>query len=185
MNESSLARLRFQSEHYSGQLLTNRLALHPHTDQLLFLSAAGPATTIKAFTALLHLEKPPQLDLRDCPWEHGHAYRATLHTGKGAYQRAFTNLGCNTWHVRLTCSRAGFVQGPGDLWSELTGSLYSTPLLDTWLPWLREKLIADGHLRSCPQFGMGYGAPASFLEISQEALDEIASQGVKNGAIKI
>jgi hypothetical protein len=59
--------------------------------------------------------------------------------------------------------------------------LYTTPLLDDWLPYIRDRLQAAGLLKPCK----GWGCECAILAAGNDELDRIVEIGLEQGSITI
>lgn len=86
-------------------------------------------------------------------------------------------------HAFLLTKAVGFLPGATEahLWKELMGSRYSTPLLREWMPWLMTELERRGLLVHARCFNCS----CATLNLTTRSLDEVVSEGVRNGHITI
>ena len=73
------------------------------------------------------------------------------------------------------------VNSEASLWHELTSERYTTPLLEEWVPYLREAMIGGGYLEDA----LCVGCDCGVLKLGTTDLDAIVVDGLKKGKIKI
>ena len=131
---------------------------------LMVASLAGPHTSVKAFRAALSTG-----NARFRTNLPGH--RTELRRWPNGYQFHAHRLGFQTWQLLAIASRTGLIPKLDDasLWSELRSERFSTPVLRSWLPWLREELEQRQYLTRLPNFQ----CEAAVLSASSEDLDQI------------
>lgn len=93
------------------------------------------------------------------------------------YTARCVKLGYKSWQCMLFSSRPGLLLSDDDetLWQELSGERFTTPLLRSWVPYIRGKLVEKSFLKKTTSFGC---SPA-LLELASSQLDSIVSAGVK------
>jgi hypothetical protein len=67
------------------------------------------------------------------------------------------------------------------LWIELTGPRYTTPLLRSWVPWLKEVMSQGGGI----SIGNGFASSAGVLRTEPDELDALVTLGVKEGQLHL
>jgi hypothetical protein len=92
-------------------------------------------------------------------------------------------LGFNLEHVMLITKNPSFlvVNSPAALWRELTSVRYTTPLLEEWLPYLRQTMIDGCYLENA----LCHECDCGLLKLGNTDLDAIVIHGLKKGKIKI
>ena len=90
-----------------------------------------------------------------------------------------TKLAPGVIHLVALAKIPGLMPNMSDdhLWAELTGPRYTTPLLRAWIPRIKETMVSSGGI----VVANGFRATVGVLKTEPEALDEIVSQGVKEG----
>lgn len=102
----------------------------------------------------------------------------------GGYETYMHRLDYGMVHCVFVTRNANFIQhlSPESLWLRLNSDLFSTPLIQEWMTYLAQELIARNHLREC----RCYRANCGVLDIKNDGqLDEIVSDGIRNGKIHI
>ena len=102
--------------------------------------------------------------------------------GKPAtYQAAVMKLAPGVIHLVALAKIPGLMPNMSDdhLWAELTGPRYTTPLLRSWIPWLKDTMTECGGIVGAN----GFRATVGVLKTEPEALDELVSQGVRERAL--
>jgi hypothetical protein len=86
-------------------------------------------------------------------------------------------------HAMFVCRQQGFLPDDSDdaLWQELKQEQFSTPLLRTWLPYIRTELELKSLLSRCYTLDCA----CSVLTATSADLDGIVEHGLKNGVIAI
>ena len=144
---------------------------------LLVASFAGPATAVKAVAAILQGDTGCEFSVDDC----SPVWRANKY--KKGYRVHRTRLALDLWHYVAVVKADNFMLSVSDeaLWQVLKSAKYTTPLLRRWVPWLRAELTQLGHIRqaNCWQCSV------AGLALSTQQLDEIVSDGIKQGFISI
>lgn len=92
-------------------------------------------------------------------------------------------LGYNMVHAMFVTKSKGFMKTATEesLWQELKGPAYTTPVLREWVPYLTERLQADGKLEdlNC------YNCSCGLLSATSKDLDETISEGLRQRMIEI
>jgi hypothetical protein len=138
------------------------------------LSCVGPAQQVKALRAGLNTEF-------DEPFEVGDYLK--LFADKAKYNYAAIRLAPDLLHCIYVCRMQGLLLNDSDaaLWKELKHERYRTPLLRSWMPFLRTELEMAGCLQRCDSIGCNVW----LLSATTAQLDEIVVEGVKRGHLKI
>lgn len=165
-------------------LTVDRLAAARKDAACYLLSVAGSQGALKGLRAALNakvraiytLEGVTATDGRDSgtartirPRE-GHRYR--LHTHP---------LGYGQVHGLFRTDDPGFLpMGSHEtLWKALKSPTYTTPLLRSWVPWLQERLRAEGLLE--PLYC--YRCECGRLTAAPEDVDRLVEEGVRRGVL--
>ncbi len=92
-------------------------------------------------------------------------------------------LGFNLEHVLLITKNPAFlmINSPEALWRVLTGERYTTPVLECWLPYLRDTMIKLGYLEDA----YAHGCRCGMLSMSRTQLDLLVVDGLTKGLITI
>ena len=147
---------------------------------LLMLSATGPDTAVKAVRAgLYEPDIQVEFDLQGDDVSAKLVKARTTRDGKAvSYNAAVAKLAPGVVHLVALAKLPGLMPNLSDdhLWSELSGSRYTTPLLRSWTAWLKETMATNGGI----VVAEGYAAKVGVLKTEPDALDEIVSQGVRD-----
>lgn len=152
----------------------------------LIISAVGPQTTVKAVCAVLGNSRSLVMSARDCgdcvPF-HGRKERYIRSDGAFGYRIARTKLGYDTWHMLAISEDPSLipVYSQRAVLDKLKSQRFTTPILDGWTAYLVKQFTAKGHLKRLPCFGCNAG----YLNLTDGQLDEIVSEGVRDGHLKI
>jgi hypothetical protein len=156
---------------------------HRHLGEAYLLSIVGPANAVKAiYASMSGGGKDVELELSD--WEGMYStYYLKPHREQGGYRRFSRLLGFNTWHITIVSKREDFLlnASPEAVWQMLNGPGYSTPLLKSWMPYVIQKLEANGDIERLGCFQ----CDAARLTVTSEGLDEIVSEGLRRRHITI
>lgn len=147
---------------------------------MYILSAAGPATSVRAVSSLLQSNSARGDFLCYEAWEGG---QRRLDKGEGRWNVFRHKIGLDTWHMLAVNDHANLlpVETDESVWQMLMSDAYTTPLLRSWAPWLVAELRERGHLAplAC------YNCEAAMLHLTQEKLDELVSQGIRQGQLRL
>ena len=152
-------------------------------DGLILLSATGADTAAKATRALLYSS-----DL-DCEFKLEidgsieHLARARYDEKPVSYSCAVARLAPGAVHLVAIAKIPGMMPCLDDqnLWQELSGPRYSTPLLRSWVGWLKRAMIESGGILMAE----GFQATAGVLKTEPDELDELVSSGVRTGYLRM
>jgi len=152
---------------------------------LLLLSVTGPDTAVKSVRASLY---QPQVDA-SFVLEGGEDTRRMLLAkskidGKPVVYRAgVARLAPGVVHLVALAKIPGLMPNVSDdhLWAELTGPRYTTPVLRSWIPWLKEAMTRSGGL----VLADGFACTVGVLKIEPEELDGLVTLGVKEGHLRL
>lgn len=152
---------------------------------LLLLSATGPDTAVKSVRASLY---QPQLEA-SFSLEGGAIPRRMLlakssFDGKPvAYRAGLARLAPGVIHLVALAKIPGMMPNVSDdhLWAELTGPRYTTPMLRSWIPWLKEAMTRSGGL----VLANGFACTVGVLKVEPDELDALVMLGVKEGNLRL
>lgn len=164
--------LTIEANECKHSLLADRFAVYDDS-RVAVVSAAGPLMAIRALAAAMQTNNGfAAVRCERCGYKDQQGYDA--HRLK---------LGYNYAQVVLLSKRPGLLPSVTDngLWLALKGEQYTTPLLRSWVPWIREELTRRNLLRRL----WGVGCEAGVLVASDKELDEVVSDGVKIGILKV
>ena len=87
-------------------------------------------------------------------------------------------------HVVALSEADGVVPAWGEdgLWRELTSERYTTPVLRSWIPWLKQRIEEDDTLLSP---GVQWQCATRLLTLEQGRLDEMVSWGLNDHCLRI
>jgi hypothetical protein len=148
---------------------------------LLMLSATGPDTAVKSVRATLYepdVEAEFLLDNDNATLRMRKA--KMIFDGKPViYAAALAKLAPGVIHLVALAKIPGLMPNMSDdhLWAELTGPRYTTPLLRTWIPWLKDAMASNGGI----VVANGFASTVGVLRTEPEELDEMVTLGVKEG----
>lgn len=147
---------------------------------LLLLSATGPDTAAKAVRATLY---QPDVAAEFALHLAGGTERlvrahGTFNGKPVGYSAAVAKLAPGVIHLVALAQIPGLMPNLSDdhLWTELSGPSYTTPLLRSWVPWIKETMFH----RKVIVVAKGYAADVGVLKAEPETLDEIVSKGVRD-----
>ena len=147
---------------------------------LLLLSATGADTAAKSVRATLYQPDVAAEFVLDIGGTAEHFLRARSgFDGKPvSYSAAVAKLAPGVIHLVALARIPGLMPNMSDdhLWAELSGPSYTTPLLRSWVPWLKEAMTTGNGI----VVANGFEATVGVLRTEPEALDEIVSQGVRD-----
>lgn len=177
-------RLRCHAVAWSGEFGGRIRLYRRHTQDgpgLLLLSATGPDTAVKSVRATLYqpdVEAEFRLETTDTLQQMLKA-RAGLDGKPVTYSAAVAKLAPGVIHLVAVAKILGLMPDMSDdhLWAELTRPRFTTPLLRTWIPWLKETMTSNGSIIMAD----GFDASVGVLRLEPDALDDLVSQGVKEG----
>ncbi len=154
-------------------LPADALAAEPGNHTLLLASVVGASSQVQSFAAMLQSNVRASFALG---YKH-------IPKFDGGYDCHKHKLGYGTWHLLAIARRPGLMLDASDaaLWRELRSERYTTPVLKSWLPYLRTKLTAAELLTTPEQKGCNL----CLLEAETAELDGIVSEGVKCGELLI
>ena len=150
---------------------------------LCILSASSNERTICRMKAVLQSNAKVQMWLHgDLPYPlSSWSYRPLRHeAGYTVYRH---KLDYDQWHMLAVAKHKGLLPAVSDeaLWQELRSERYTTPLLRSWVPWLGEQMVEEGHLQPLQCFQ----CEASCVNIGHDELDDLVSVGIQNGYLSV
>jgi hypothetical protein len=148
------------------------------TDTVLMVSVAGPESSVKAVAAGLRSNVLVEFVI-DHPGVYSH--RPVRH--ESGYKVLTSRLDGNYWHMLVVADVPGFlpILDDASLWQELKTDRFTTPLVRSWIPWLRKRMEEErllARIRQC-------GCNAGLLVATTDQLDELVTQGLETGEISI
>ena len=152
---------------------------------LLLLSATGPDTAVKSARATLY-----QPDVRGRVHSERRRHdpqmvkaRATFDGKPVSYGAAIVKLAPGVIHLVALARIPGLMPNMSDdhLWTELSGPRYTTPLLRSWIPWLKQAMTEGGGI----VVSEGMASAVGVLKTEPDDLNALVMQGVKEGQLRI
>ena len=145
--------------------------------RLMVLSCVGPASQVKALRAALASEFDEPLTIE---FKQG---TAGIWADKSRYTSYAVRLGRDLIHAIFVSRVQGLILANSDeaLWRELKDERYTTPLLRSWMPYVREELVRRELLEKC----VCKRCDVWLLAATSADLDDIVVDGVKSGTLKI
>jgi hypothetical protein len=151
---------------------------------LLVLSATGPDTSVKSVRATLYQpDVEAEFVLEGETTERMLKARLALDGKPVTYTAAVTKLAPGVIHLVALAKIPGLMPNMSDdhLWAELSRPSYTTPMLRSWVPWLKDTMTKGNGI----VVAKGYAAEVGVLKTEPEALDEIVSRGVRDGILAL
>jgi hypothetical protein len=149
------------------------------------LSATGPDVAVKSVRATLYqpeMEAEFLLGEDDLPQS---VVKARISgDGKPAvYSATVVRLAPGVVHLVALARVPGLMPNMSEdhLWAEITGPQYTTPLLRSWIPWLKEVMIENGNI----VLSQGFASSVGVLRTEPEELDALVTLGVKEGHLQM
>lgn len=181
MTTLTTCRLTIDGVHHSmGCNLAVVYRIGDNYGQLYALSVAGHAQYIQAATAALGDHSLccawPKLGVKR--WEQ------EIMPATGGFECRKVKLAYDTWHLVAVSQEPKFLLHESDdaLWQLLRSDKFTTPLLRSWVPELRKMLKERSWLKRLDFFGP---CTPAYVGISDQQLDELVSQGLRFGRLKI
>lgn len=174
-----LASIEVRGGNAARTLPCHALAMESKSDVLYVLSVAGPSNTVNVMAAGLQapsiaVEFRPNIPDRLI-------YRAQRYGGK--YTCYKHRLGINSWHLLAIAQADGLLPAMNEeaLWRQLSGPRFTTPILRSWVPWLKERMIAEEALIPLTSFG----CHAGLLTLDSDGLDALVECGLSGRHLRI
>ena len=157
-------------------------AAHRH---LLLLSATGPDTAVKSVRATMYqpeVEAEFVLERADTT-ERMLRARITFDGKPVVYTAAVAKLAHGVIHLVALSKIPGIMPNMSDdhLWAELTGPRYTTPLLRSWIPWLKGVMVKGGGIVVTD----GFASTVGVLRSEPDELDALVTLGVQEGHLQM
>ena len=181
-------RLRCHAAAWAGEYGGNVKVHRRHTRDypgLLLLSATGPDTAVKSVRATLYQPDVAAefvLNIGDTTERLVRAHRDFNGKPVG-YSAAIAKLAPGVIHLVALARIPGIMPNLSDdhLWTELSGPSYTTPLLRSWIPWLKETMTKSKGI----VVANGFQATVGVLKTEPAALDDLVSQGVRERCLTL
>ena len=99
------------------------------------------------------------------------------------YTAAVAKLAPGVIHLVALAKIPGLMPNMSDdhLWAELSGPRYTTPLLRSWIPWLKEAMAQGGGIVVAD----GFASTVGVLKTEPDELDALVTSGVKEGHLRM
>ena len=152
---------------------------------LLLLSATASDTAIKATRACLYMPDISatfRLEGTDnC--ESISLSKAKIGGTNVKYTASVSKLAPGAIHLVAVARDVGLMCNLSDdhLFAELNGPRYTTPILRHWIGWIKRRMIESGGIVMCE----GHQSQAGILTTTPEHLDEMVSEGVRSGFLRM
>ena len=108
----------------------------------------------------------------------------TAFDGKAvSYGAAVAKLAPGVVHLVALARLPGLMPDMSDdhLWTELSGPRYTTPLLRSWIPWLKQAMTENNGI----VVAEGMSSTVGVLNTEPDDLDTLVMQGVKEGHLSL
>jgi len=190
-----------KGESFSTRLFSDMAAVYRISDrygQLYAVSLAGAEREIQAISAgLADASMSFSWDVSDTALARAGARTAgarwlnPVMPAQGGFnvRKAKLDPRYDTWHMVAVSKSPNFMLHGTDeaLWKIIRSDKFTTPLLRSWCPVIRESLHKMGYLVKCDFFGQCFdkGGPPSYLLATDATLDKVVSDGVKYGNMVI
>ncbi|MHB0961098.1 MAG: hypothetical protein ACYC0X_21830 [Pirellulaceae bacterium] len=160
----------------------NALAFSTSADgfEVMVLSVAGPSSTLKAAQAALNSRAKIQFQPDDIPGVQSYW---KLYRSAATYRIYRHRMSYGMWHMLAIANLGGLLTESSDesLWRALQRDNITTPMLRSWVPYIKTQLNVRGHLNSLRTFGCN----ASLLSAADEEIDSIVSDGIQLGHLRL
>lgn len=192
MNHPHLGTLTMRSPMAHHTLHCAQFAYDTRNNSVLVASVAGPQTAVKSFAAALNENVKLAMTCHDFEIIEPDGVRGPVPRwvefsrvpgGQGKYKCHLHRLGYNQVHCLAVVKDPRLMASISEdsLWQKLRSSVYTTPLLREWMPWLMLNLVADSLLVKLPAFQCHPG----LLTVDDAGLDTLVALGVRTGALPI
>jgi hypothetical protein len=155
------------------------------------LSCVGSTPQVKALRACFGASLKGSIELFGRGGESGvnlslgddKVWETNAYGFAGGYTVQAFRLGKDWAHALFIAKHQGLLLNASEecLWQDLKHERFETPLLRSWVPYLRERLIEEKKLHPCKCVGCDVWG----LSARTKDLDEMVVDGIKMGAIKI
>ncbi|MHB8974290.1 MAG: hypothetical protein ACYC3X_29405 [Pirellulaceae bacterium] len=160
----------------------NALAFNPKAAsyEVMVLSVAGPSSTLKAAQAALNCRAKIMFQADNIPgmYSHWRMYRCN-----SPYRVYRHRLSYGMWHMLAVASHDGLLTESSDesLWRALQRDSVTTPMLRSWVPFIKTELTRRNLLQPLRTFG----CTAALLAASCEEIDSIVTDGIWRGELRM
>ena len=151
---------------------------------LLLLSATGPDTAVKSARATLY---QPDVDavflLSGNTDQEMIKARATFDGKLVSYHASVMKLAPGVIHLVALANIPGLMPNSSDdhLWAELSSPRYTTPLLSSWIPWLKQAMVESKGI----VVAQGFASAVGVLKTEPDELDVLVASGVRKGHLRM
>jgi hypothetical protein len=144
--------------------------------RLMMLSCVSPTMQVKALRAGLNTQFDEPFKIEGCN-------RVDLYADDSKYDCKAIRIAPDLLHAIFVCRVSGLLLDNQDatLWADLKHERFRTPLLPTWMPYIRQQLELSGSLTECES----HGCMVWRLSTTTGELDRIVTEGVKGGQLTI
>ena len=160
----------------------NALAFNPSAAcyEVMVLSVAGSSSTLKAAQAALNCRAKIEFRPEEIP---GIQSYWKLYRSSDPYRIYRHRLSYGMWHMLAVANQPGLLTESSDesLWRALQADSITTPMLRSWVPFIKAELTKRDLLRSLRTFGCS----AALLTASDVEIDSIVSDGIRCGDIRL
>lgn len=178
-------------------VLFNRLAFDVDA-RLLMVEIVADSAIVKGLRGALNtngnielqflIDKETKFKKASQPDSDARPLKRTLIRREGGYVIAWNRMGYNMTHALITARDPGFLPAISEahVWHRiggrnLTGTVFTTPLLREWTPWIfaelkRRELLVEAFAHNC--------TPGMLLATVPK-LDAIVTDGIRGGHLKI
>lgn len=172
------------SQEYGGKLTKLRRCSRDYPG-LLLLSATGPDTAVKSLRATLYQPEIEAEFMLETDQKTERIVKARIAFGDmpAAYGAAVARLAPSVIHLVAVAKIPGLMPNISDdlLWAELAGPRYTTPLLRSWVPWLKAAMIRSGGI----VIADGFAATVGILRAERDELDSLVALGVRENSLRM
>ena len=174
---------RFDGKSIYIQARFDRVALHEN--RLAFISLVAFSQDVKAIRAAFAaaLSSPMRLKHVELTKDDECVVPSDVWPSLSGYPIDAHRLGFGSIHALFICRQQGFLPNDSDgaLWAELKQERFTTPLLRSWLPYIRKELEIKSLLSRCHTLD----CTCCILTATSADLDSIVEFGLKNNLISI
>ncbi len=167
--------IRYRTKDTHARIDCDRMAYHDK--RILVLSCHGPQQTLRGLMAVLSSDVKTSIecyDDNDCPTalnRDGCGYRTYRHL-----------LGAGLWQfLWVSKDPQLLVAGTEALGQALMSEVFTTPILPDWVPYLQKELERKELLAQL----QGEECHSAYLSATTKDLDELVTQGIQSGQLKI
>lgn len=153
---------------------------------ILAVSFVGPSTSCRAILAALRSGKSSSATFNVI--RYALFSNVILRQHLGGYDVRVSQVKCGNLkatHVVAVAKDDRIVLSDSDdsLWNSIRSDRFTTPVLRSWVPWIRETVKSSPAYGSCRILGKasGFQTDVCVFRCTTERLDDIVSTGIKDG----